>query len=224
MLPAPLVLIDADAKQDVPIYDPDKRKIVSPLVLRLLQHVPSYAELSPNNGLHIITEGTSLRGNFKSEQLEMYTNWFSTVTTRHILGTPLDVTNQQQAIETLENEFHPPAQETSFQNTGVVVVSTRLDALPPEASSDPVLQELLRGDMTRYGNDHHRADWVFLMKLLHWTGDDVSLSKEIFLDSSLGRRAKAQEPETEGRRGNTNYVDRTIDRIRKKRRNAPMKR
>ena len=99
----------------------------------------------------------------------------------------------------------------------------RLDALP-RGKEHPVLQELLRGDMSRYGNDHHHADWVLLMKLLHWTGDDISLTKSIFLSSPLGRRAKAQEPETEGRRGNTNYVDRTIERIRKKRWNPPQRR
>jgi primase-polymerase (primpol)-like protein len=94
MLPAPYILIDKDAREDAPIYDPEKGKIVSLLVLRLVQLVPSYAELSPNNGLRIITEGTPLRGNFKTEHLEMYTNWFSTVTTRHLPGIPLTVTNQ----------------------------------------------------------------------------------------------------------------------------------
>jgi primase-polymerase (primpol)-like protein len=118
MLPAPFVLIDTDAKQDAPMYDPDKRTIVSPLVLRLLQQVPSYAELSPNNGLHIVAEGTLLRGNFKTEQLEMYTNGFSTVTTRHLPGTPLVVTHQQTTIETLENEFQPPLPTSVYQNTG----------------------------------------------------------------------------------------------------------
>ena len=121
MLPAPFVLIDTDAKQDAPMYDPDKRTIVSPLVLRLLQQVPSYAELSPNNGLHIVAEGTPLRGNFKTEQLEMYTNWFSTVTMRHLPGTPLVVTHQQTTIETLENEFHPPLPTSVYQNTGGVL-------------------------------------------------------------------------------------------------------
>lgn len=42
----------------------------------------------------------------------------------------------------------------------------RLTELLPEAANDPVLQELVSGDMTRYGNDHHRADWHPLMKLL----------------------------------------------------------
>src|SRR5947209_20426483 len=124
MLPAPYVLIDKDATQGSPIYDREARKVVSPLALRLLQHVPSYAELSPNNGLHILTEGRPKRGNFKTEQLEMYTNWFSTVTTRHIPGTPLEVTNQQAAIETLEDEFHPPVPLRDIQNTGGVARGT----------------------------------------------------------------------------------------------------
>jgi len=118
MLPAPFVLIDIDAKQDAPIYDPETKKIVSALALHLLEQVPSYAELSPNNGLHIITEGRPKRGNFKTASLEMYTNWFSTVTTRHIVGTSLVVTTQQQALETLEDEFHPKVTEAVFQNTG----------------------------------------------------------------------------------------------------------
>ncbi len=223
MLPAPFILIDKDAHEAAPMYDPQTRKIVSPLALRLLEQVSSYAELSPNNGLHIITEGTLLRGNFKTLELEMYTNWFSTVTTRHLPGTSLVVTAQQQAIEALEQEFHAPVPERLYQNTGGVVAA-RLTELPPEAASDPVLQELLSGDMSRYGNDHHIADWNLLMKLLHWTGDDRQLAKAIFLNSPLGQREKAQDETGAGRRGNTNYVDRTIERIIQKRRNPPMRR
>jgi primase-polymerase (primpol)-like protein len=224
MLPAPLVLIDIDAKPDRPLYDRQARKIISPLALRMIQQVPSYFELSPNFGLHGIVEARPKRGNFKTELLEMYTNWFSTVTTRHLPGTPLDVTAQQQAIEAVEDEFHPPVPERGIQNTGGVASIVRLSELPPEAASDLVLQELLRGDMSRYGNDHHRADWHFLMKLLHWTGDDVQLSKEIFLNSPLGQRDKAQDETGVGRRRNTNYVDRTIDRIIEKRYNPPQRR
>jgi primase-polymerase (primpol)-like protein len=224
MLPAPYILIDKDATEDAPIYDKQARKIASALALRLLRQVPSYAELSPNNGLHILTEGRPKRGNFKTPELEMYTNWFSTVTTKHISGTPLDVTAQQEAIEALENEFHPPVPERGIQNTGGVAGIVRLSELPPEAAQDLVLQELLRGDMSRYGNDHHRADWHFLMKLLHWTGDDRHLVKSIFLASPLGQRDKAQDETGTGRRGTTNYVDKTIDRIIEKRYNPPQRR
>ncbi len=102
--------------------------------------------------------------------------------------------------------------------------ATILTELPPEAAGDSVLQELLNGNMTRYTNDHHRADWVLLMKLLHWTGDDRQLAKAIFLASPLGSRDKAADPGGVGRRGTTNYVDRTIDRILEKRHNPPMRR
>ena len=225
MLPAPYVLIDLDAKEDSPIYDKGAKQMVSPLALRMMQAVPTYFELSPNFGLHGIAEGRPRRGNFKTPELELYTNWFSTVTTRHLPGTSLDVMQQQEAIEGIENEFHPPLPERSFQNTGGVVQgSARLAVLPPEAATDTVLQELLSGDMSRYGNDHHRADWHLLMKLLHWTGDDRQLVKAIFLASPLGQRDKAQDEAGIGRRGNTTYVDRTIERIIQKRRNPPMRR
>jgi primase-polymerase (primpol)-like protein len=219
MLPAPYVLIDKDAKEDAPIYDPQKRKIVSALALRLLEQVASYAELSPNNGLHIITEGRPKRGNFKTEALEMYTNWFSTVTTRHIPGTPLEVINQQASIQALEDDFHPPIPQASFQNTGVGVGSGNgLTELPPEAATDAQLQRLLHGDMTDYPSQSS-ADFVLIMKLLHWTGDDKVLTRQLFLASPLGKREKAQR-----KTGATTYVDMTIENVLKKRRNPPQSR
>jgi primase-polymerase (primpol)-like protein len=223
MLPPPLVLIDKDATLDAPIYDREARKVVSPLALRLLQQVPSYAELSPNNGLHILTEGRPTRGNFKTPELEMYTNWFSTVTTKHIPGTPLDVTAQQKAIETLEDEFHPPVPAREFQNTGGGGMA-RLSALPAEAANHVRLHELLSGNLSSVGNDRNLADWNALMMLLHWTGDDIPLTREIFLASPLGQRAKVWDEQGIGRRGQESYLDRTIRRILEKRHNPPMRR
>jgi primase-polymerase (primpol)-like protein len=103
-------------------------------------------------------------------------------------------------------------------------MATGLSELPPEAANDKPLQALLQGDMSTVGNDHHRADWILLMKLLHWTGDNRLLAKSLFLASSLGQREKAQDSAGQGRRGNTNYVDRTIDRIIEKRRNPTQRR
>ena len=119
MLPAPYVLLDTDAKPNAPIYDKEAKKIVSPLALKILAQVPSYAELSPNNGLHIITEGIPTRGNFKTAELEMYTNWFSTVTTKHLPETPLEVTAQQGAIRGVRSmSFIRQYRKDVFQNTG----------------------------------------------------------------------------------------------------------
>lgn len=222
LLPAPYVLIDLDAKEDAPIYDRQARKIVSPLALRVMEQVPTYFELSPNFGLHGITEGRPRGGNFKTERLEMYTNWFSTVTTRHIPGTPLDVTNRQEAIEALENEFHPITPETVRQNTGGAMRGGT--QLPPEAKGDRMLHDLLSGDTSMYQGDTSRAEFVALMKLMHYTGDDRAWAKAIFSSYPIGERAKAREDTREGRRGDSTYLDYTIDAVVKKRRNPPMRR
>ena len=93
-----------------------------------------------------------------------------------------------------------------------------LTELPPEAEHDAVLQRLLSGDIAGYKSPSN-ADFVLIMKLLHWTGDNVELTRSIFLASPLGQREKAQR-----KTGQTTYVDMTITNVLKKRRNPPMKR
>ena len=192
----------------------------------IITTLDTYTEYSPSKfGVHLLTQATLEGAGRKIGTIEMYSQGrFFTLTADHVTGTPTAIEDRQQQQTSLYTSLVPEVPPTrSIQNTGGVVGTARLSELPPDAARDPVLQELLSGNMTRYGNDHHRADWHLLMKLLHWTGDDRQLSKNIFLNSPLGQRAKAQEPEGEGRRGNTNYVDRTIDRIIEKRRNPPMR-
>lgn len=94
----------------------------------------------------------------------------------------------------------------------------RLDVLPPEAANDETLKRLLSGDMTGY-ESQSSADFVLIMKLLHWTGDDIALTRQLFLASPLGKREKATRPT-----GEITYVDMTINNVLRKRRNPPMKR
>src|SRR6266568_3741617 len=123
----------------------------------------------------------------------------------------------QEKLEALYHRFAPPVTERNDQNTRVGGESAApLTKLPPEAANDPLLQQLLAGDIAPFGNDHSRADFVLLMKLLHWTGDNVSLTRDLFLSSPLGQRAKAERPT-----GITTYVDMTIYNVLKKRRNPP---
>jgi primase-polymerase (primpol)-like protein len=63
------------------------------------------------------------------------------------------------------------------------------------------------------------ADFVFIMKLLHWTGDDTALTRQLFLSSPFGQREKAQRPT-----GEVTYVDMTINNVIKKRWNPPQRR
>ncbi len=90
--------------------------------------------------------------------------------------------------------------------------------LPPEAAHDVVLQRLLSGDITGYKSPSN-ADFVLVLKLLHWTGDNVALTRKLFLESGLYRQEK-----TERKTGETTYLDMTINNARKKRRNSPQRR
>jgi primase-polymerase (primpol)-like protein len=93
-----------------------------------------------------------------------------------------------------------------------------LTELPSEAQHDAVLQRLLAGDTTGYKSASN-ADFVLVLKLLHWTGDNVALTRELFLRSGLFREGK-----TERRTGQTTYLDMTINNAIRKRRNPPQQR
>ena len=80
------------------------------------------------------------------------------------------------------------------------------------------MQRLLSGDITGYKSQSN-VDFVLVMKLLDWTGDNVELTRKLFLESGLYRPEK-----TERKTGETDYLDMTIDNAIKKRRNPPMKR
>ncbi len=74
-----------------------------------------------------------------------------------------------------------------------------LSELPPEAQRDAVLQRLLRGDITEY-KSQSSADFVLIMKLLHWTGDNIELTRQLFKQSGLYRE------KTERKTGDTTYL------------------
>lgn len=215
----PLVLIDLDhsvLKETGEMIDPQAAEIV--------KAINSYTEISPSRtGIHILVYG-AVPGSVHST-IELYRqDRFTTITLNHVPDTPISIESRQEELDTLYRQFAPPVPQRERQNTVGGVGTAQLSALPPEAARDKVLQELVSGDMTRYGNDHHRADWHLLMKLLHWTGDNKTLAKAIFFASPLGQREKAKDTQGKGRRGNTTYVDRTIDRIIERRHNPPMKR
>ncbi len=93
-----------------------------------------------------------------------------------------------------------------------------LTELPPEAVHDQVLQKLLRGDIIGY-KSQSSADFVLVLKLLHWTGDNIELTRQLFMRSGLYREEK-----TERKTGSTTYLDMTIHNALRKRRNPPMRR
>ncbi len=216
MITPPLVMVDLDNS-----YDRTTHTITDPQAQEIVQSLHSYTEASPGKGLHVLAYST-LPGKGIHTAIEMYgQDRFTTITTNHLPGTPPTIEHRQEAVAALYKRFAPPqVEQTPIQNTrGVGGNAAPLTELPPEAANDPMLQQLLAGDIAPFGNDHSRADFVLLMKLLHWTGDNVSLTRDLFLSSPLGQRAKAERPT-----GITTYVDMTIYNVLKKRRNPPQRR
>jgi putative DNA primase/helicase len=216
VLTPPLVMIDLDhsvERATGAITDPNAQEIVEAL--------NSYTETSPSGtGLHILTFG-QLPGKGIHTAIEMYGHdRFTTITTNHLAGTPATIEQRQEAVDALYQRFAPAVRETDNQNTRLGVGSgNELTQLPPEAEHDQLLQQLLAGDISPYANDQSRADFVLIMKLLHWTGDNVELTRNLFLASGLYREGK-----TLRKTGQTTYLDMTISNALKKRRNPPMQR
>jgi len=215
MVTPPLVFIDLDHSLDKP-----SETITDPQAAEIVRELNSYTEVSPSGtGLHILAFG-NLPGKNIHTAIEMYgQDRFTTITTDHLAGTPATIEQRQEAIAALYERFAPPVPETSNQNTrGVVGTGGTMTELPPEAVNDAVLQRLLAGDITGYTSQSN-ADFVLVLKLLHWTGDNVELTRKLFLESGLYRPEK-----TERKTGETDYLDMTITNAIRKRRNPPQQR
>src|SRR5205814_1630161 len=133
---------------------------------------------------------------------EMYAHHrFFTLTTDHLDGTPSTIALRQEEVAALYQRVAPSVAEEGFQNTVGRGSGAALTALPPEAGNDPLLQQLLKGETTGFPSPSN-ADFVLILKLLHWTGDNVALTRQLFLDSGLYREEK-----TERKTGQTTYLD-----------------
>ena len=214
MVTPPLVFIDLDH-----CVTRETGRVTDPTAAEIVQQLHSYTEVSPSGtGLHILTYGT-LPGKNIHTTIEMYgKDRFTTITTKRIPEAPTTIEGRQAEIDALYQRFAPPLPEP-IQNTRGGVGRENLQVeLPPEAQRDQGLQRLLRGDITGY-QSQSSADFVLIMKLLHWTGDDIPLTRQLFLSSPLGQREKATRST-----GEVTYVDMTINNVLKKRRNPPQRR
>ncbi len=214
MVTPPLAFVDLDHS-----YDKTTGTITDPQAAAIVQDINSYTEVSPSGtGLHLLAYG-NLPGKGIHTAIELYgQDRFTTITTNHLAQTLPTIEHRQAAIDALYRRFPPPGASREDQNTRGGVGGAARTELSPEAGNDPLLQQLLRGDTTGYASSSN-ADFVLVLKLLHWTGDNVDLTRKLFLESGLYREEK-----TERKTGETTYLDMTINNARKKRRNPPMRR
>jgi putative DNA primase/helicase len=182
------------------------------------EYSPSWNKTTGEGGVHLLVEGKP-PGSKKSGNIEVYgEKHYLTITTNHLPETPATIYPRQEALDALYNSIAPPVGEQVHQNTRGGGSGEPLTGLPPEAERDELLKRLLRGDITGYASQSS-ADFVLVMKLLHWTGDDIELTRQLFLQSGLYRQEK-----TGRKTGPTTYLDMTIHNALKKRRNPPMRR
>jgi putative DNA primase/helicase len=199
---------------------------VQPWAQEIIQTLNTYTEYSPSwnrktgtGGVHLLLAGKPPTSK-KVGSIEIYgEKRYLTLTTNHLQGTPTTIEHRQEALDALYRRFAPAVVQGDSQNTRLGGGSTAaLTELPPQAEHDRLLQKLLRGDTTGFASASN-ADFVLVLKLLHWTGDNVALTRKLFCESGLYRQDK-----TERKTGETTYLDMTIRNALKKRRNPPMRR
>lgn len=177
--------------------------------------VCSYTEISPSGeGLHILVRG-KLPSNLKTQEIEMYDHArYFTVTGKHLAGTFRTIEPRQEELTRLFELYAPPVREEQrIPPVPGCEVRHHVVELPWRAYFDPLLNELLQGKTDRYGGDASRADFHLLERLLHWTGNNIELTKRLFLDSPLGQREKNGRRKATDKRGSGTYVDMTIQKI-----------
>jgi hypothetical protein len=174
----------------------------------------TYRELSQSGlGTHIIGIGSVPEGaHNEANAIEIYSHArFMICTGKHEPGV---VINPVSNIQPLIDDLYP-----RMKSAGSGAINWRdLDdgeegALPDAellekacaAVNAEYFVELCHGDMSRYGNDHSRADMAFLQHLCFYTTDNLQVAR-IFFASPLGQRDKASRMD---------YVPRSIARCRK---------
>jgi putative DNA primase/helicase len=196
---------------------------IYPEARAIIEQLNTYTEISPSeHGIRMFVEGETRGGKFGN--FEMYSDrHYMTITTRHLDGTPTGVEYRQEELNEGYHQFapsEPRRQSTGGQKNG----GYNGEGLPLAAQTDTVLLKLLDGDASYYNGDESRRDIAAVKRLMDYTGGNREWTKEIFRSYPIGQRAKAREDTTEGRRGTSTYLDKTIDSVLRKRRNKPRKR
>lgn len=185
-------------------YDRSTHQITNPLASRLVSHLASYTEASPNDGLHILVRAR-LPGKGIHSAIELYDRGrFFTVTTRHVPQTPITVEQRQQEIEALYQAYKPviPSKRVESTRVGGGEVRTTLAGRSDEevlqhAMSAPNAQRFLELWEGRWQGNHRyiaqgkadesKADWQLVKYLLYWTGNDATQTDRLFRQSALMR-------------------------------------
>ncbi len=184
---------------------------ITPEAQALITDLWSYTELSPSHtGLHILVEGSIPEGRRRGN-IEMYgKERYFTLTTNHLKGSPETIEERQTALDILYARLTPypqPREHVVYERTASdeAVLKRAIDEV-----KDPLFIRLFNGDTAGFTSKSN-ADFTFILKLLYWCNDDVDQVRKLFLKSGL------VDEKTLSRRGDSTYLDVSIDNALKKR-------
>jgi putative DNA primase/helicase len=186
-----------------------------------IRAVNSYTEFSPSRkGIHLFAFGTLPERGRRNDlaHFEIYSDGqFLTVTGDVVPGGPTRIEPRSRELRTLHQQFfgtsgasngksssryRAGARSTHFQDSD----DEALLDLARAALNGPVFSALFdRGDTSRYGDDHSKADFVLCMILAFWTNKDPVRIDRLFRRSALFREVKWD------RGGTFPYGQRTIE-------------
>jgi putative DNA primase/helicase len=172
----------------------------------IIDMLATYTEYSPRDGIHLITETHIPGSGRKIGSVEMYsTNHFMTITTHRVPGTPATIEKRQNEHTTLYLALVPEPLQSMQKNTRGAVLPPTWEQTPDpyDAADHQVIDRAIQaangerfarywhGDESLWqGREAERrskseADYVLVLYLLSWTGDNVEQVKRLFQKSGL---------------------------------------
>ena len=211
----PLVGVDLDDCRD-----PETGEPLEPAPT-IIDQLDSFTEVSPSGtGYHVLLEGELPDGRNRHGSIEMYDQArFFTVTADHVDGTPTSITERQEALEAVHEEFiaSQASDAADTADTDSPTTGTRDQSLELEdadllekarsASNGEKFGRLWRGSTAGY-ESQSEADMALCCLLAFWTGGDRARMDRLFRQSGLIREKWDEVHYADG----STYGEKTIDR------------
>jgi len=182
----------------------------------IVETLDSYTEISPSGtGYHVIVRGNLPGDRNRKGDVELYeTARFFTVTGDHVEGTPTEIREREDALETVHAEHVAPDDETadsenerSTQEGSVDIGDEQLLSKARNAKNGEKFARLWRGNTSGY-ESQSEADMALCSLLAFWTGGDHDRIDRLFRESGLMREKWDEVHFSDG----STYGEKTVDR------------
>lgn len=198
----PYAIIDLDDKLDKPATEQQKERFA-----KILQHFPSYSEISQSGrGVHIVVRGAVPAGT-KRDNVELYSDARMMIFTGNVLRNE-PIRDHNDLLQLLFQEM---------QGSGIVTAKELVPGSPSPYKDDELIgiactaangdkfKKLCRGEWQNEYPSQSEADYALLSILAFYSPDNEQIMR-IFRMTALGQRSKATR--------NDVYLTRSINRIR----------